>query len=250
MFIFALSYKIIIMKLKLINTDKLEYIFDNLSIINYYIKRIDTGITKNSFYTLKSDIINYVLTLIKQGRYGNQCRYDLLEMNEQNVNDININLVCISINIKNKTHIFHQKVESRLSVILADDIEKYIGGITPYIANDVNYFEEENKESIQSKYINLINLMCEMDWCIYRILDNETFINKIIVRYNIRYKLVGGGNISSIKKDMSVKLKLSKCEYSEPIFLNELRYNTNSLIRFLFSQKKHNVNINYNIKPN
>lgn len=232
------------MKLRVINKDRLCYLFDNIQVINYWIKRIDTGITKSAFYNIKRHLIYYIILLIKRRKYDNEnVTYCINEINKHIINGNQEQmLISLSINIDNKEYKFHQVLRTELHELLKDEIGKDNTIKCDYKESE-EIFPNEDVNSIQNRYISIINQLCILNWSIYRPLSNSAFVNIIKKRYNLYGGIMGRLTLLDRKREY-VSLRPNKKIKNVQIDLNELRYNTNDLLRHLYKKE---LKLNYNI---
>lgn len=237
------------MELRLINTDDLLYIFDTISIINEQIKDKNIGVSKNSFYCLKKHIIEYVITLINKGLYGNNINYSILGIEKQHINNSenSKNWVFIEFSINNKTYLFHTEYRGLTMVRIVDEyIKTHTIKLSKYNKKEERLYSY-TEEELKGKYINLINFMCKLNWCIYDICNNECFINMISSRYvNILIRIQNGCTFGNFEDNL-IKIKVigKKNKYTTDISLDNFRCDCHNILREIMGDK---FIINYNLK--
>ncbi len=236
------------MKLRKISIDNIERIFSNISLINEQIKGRDIGIQKSGFYGLKKSIIHYVITLINRGIYTkDEISYRILGVERQLIEDGNQtkDWMLVEFLVNNNTYLYHTELRGlTICKILDEYVKTNKVTLTKYNKKTEIVFSNTNEE-LRNMYAEVIDIMCQLNWCIYRICDNETFINIISARYNnLVIKMQDDGSFGKFKNKL-VKIKVKKKVWVENILLSDLRFNCHNIFRKIMKDK---FLINYNFK--
>ena len=202
-----------------IDKNTLLNLVQDIKVINYWIKRKETGIPKSNFYNIKKHLLNYIMLCCQNNVYNtDEVSYT--------INDIEINrdsdgkpfpnkLVSMTYNIGNTIFEFHRILDNTLIKIIGkeniNNLEEKAYSETDEILEDIDV------SSIQEKYINLINTLAYNEWCIYSYLDDYNWIKIIADRYDI-YKIITEWNVY---KGLSPKIKIARIKYKKNLKLEE-----------------------------
>lgn len=230
------------------NLDKIELpilkqIFEDISVINYFIKDGNTGITKSAFYQLKKYLIRYVIRLIKGNKYkkDEDIRYEYDGLDKQIiVNDgftTEHYLAKIIFHINGITYRYHQGLNRGLEKLLKVEINDF-NKAGEYVREPNNY-KYETPEELQKRYIRLVDTLASLEWCIYRRLDHYGCIEAIMKRYNLSdyYQEV-------IDHRCYVGFEING-HRTEGRVLKDFRQKTTSIMKELLGEE---YKLNYNIK--
>lgn len=193
----------------------LQNIFEDLKVVNYFIKRVETEINKTLFYQIKEKLIYFVIDKINRGVY----QYDNVSYRVDRFYDKKDSnkLIGLTFFINESEYGFHQIVKDSLMTLISN---KLYGIETAPYEETKEVFKTETIKQIQQRYINIVNILSNYNWCIFNKLDNKEWIKFFKKRYN-------ADNIKFVDNDPSMRKydKLVKFQFkgSSIVYSKSLR---------------------------
>lgn len=236
---------------KRINVNVLISLLQNIELINYWIKRKETGIPKSAFYNIKKHLLNYIMLCCQNNVYNN----DEISYVINNI-EINIDyskgksypnkLISMTLFIKDKVFKFHRILDKTLIEIIGKDIIDNLE--EKEYAKTQEIFDEIGVNNLQKLYKSLINVLAHNEWIIYRYIDDYNWINIIKERYNL-FKIVADWNVYKglEPKNKQARIKFTKSQkYEKQIKLdfNQFRLKPNSMLKELLPKEQYHINYN------
>lgn len=157
---------------KKISVKDLNWLFHNVLMINYFIKRCsNTGINKTAFYRFKSNLICYIIAAIKDGIYLPEENVTYKVEGFETQENQPHKLICIIFTIGDNVYEFHQLFRDGIRDLLNKETSELQETILDYSKAPEGLFEDFDTSSLYQLWVDTIDKCEELNWNVYNYFD-------------------------------------------------------------------------------